>query len=290
MKKMDNIEKIIWDISFENKISPPPNLDKAWNNVEKNLDEIENPSNHPQSNFFQLSLPNFFEWKFSLSSIVSFVLVLIISSPIAFKFINTKTLKANKGCLETFLLEDGSTVSLNSESKISFDASFNKDNRKINLIGEAFFEVSSGETPFIVKTDYGNVKVLGTSFNVRARADGFEVGVVKGNVVVDNKSKSVELKAGQQTDLKLSRPKKLNYQNYPGWKYETLVCDKMPLLKVSGEIERLFDISIKISNRLIEQTTISGVLQTTNLQTVLSSISLLAQCKFKFDGETCTFF
>ena len=74
MKKMDNIEKIIWDISFENKISPPPNLDKAWNNVEKNLNEIENPRNHPQSNFFQLSLPNFFEWKFSLSNIVSFVL------------------------------------------------------------------------------------------------------------------------------------------------------------------------------------------------------------------------
>ena len=64
----------------------------------------------------------------------------------------------------------------------------------------------------------------------------------------------------------------------------------MPFLKATREIERLFDISVKISNIQIKKTKISGILQTSNLQTVLGSISLLAQCQFKFDGETCIFF
>ena len=128
-----------------------------------------------------------------------------------------------------------------------------------------------------------------TSFNVRARADGFEVGVISGKVTVENKNYQLILHL-DKIDLNLSTPKKLNYQNYPGWKYETLVCDSMPFLKLTREIERLFDISVKISNIQIKKTKISGILQTSNLQAVLGSISLLAQCQFKFDGETCTFF
>tara|TARA_B100000131_G_C18122089_1_gene613290 strand:+ start:4082 stop:4798 length:717 start_codon:yes stop_codon:yes gene_type:complete len=222
--------------------------------------------------------------------IITFILIIIISSPLVYNYLTTKTLKANRGCLESFVLDDGSNVKLNSESKISYNSRFNKNNRTIKLKGEGYFEVSDNGIPFAVETDYGTIKVLGTSFNVRARADGFEVGVISGNVTVENKKLSINLTSGQKIDLDLSTPKKLNYQNYPGWKYETLVCDSMPFLKATREIERLFDISVKISNIQIKKTKISGILQTSNLQTVLGSISLLAQCQFKFDGETCIFF
>tara|TARA_A100001011_G_scaffold399294_1_gene507270 strand:- start:1114 stop:1986 length:873 start_codon:yes stop_codon:yes gene_type:complete len=290
MKKLSKIEKKIWKTSFENDISNTPDIDKSWEIFQERLNNFNNYSKHSDAGFFKSFLSYFFGLRLSPNSVISFILIFIIFSPVAFNFLNSKTLKANRGCLESFILEDGSMVKLNSESKISYSSNFNKNNRDIKLNGEAYFEISDNEVPFKVNTDYGTIKVLGTSFNVRARPDGFEVGVVSGNVTVENKSQSINLKSGQKVDLDLSKPKKLNYQNYPGWKYETLVCDGMPLLKVSGEIERLFDISIKISNNQIEKTKISGILQTTNLQTVLSSISLLAQCQFKFDGETCTFF
>ncbi len=290
MKKLDKIERIIWETSFDNNISKPPDIDKSWKNFKEKVDNFDNYYSYSKTSFYQNLLSYFFGIRLTSNSIISFILILIISAPVAYNFINTKTLKANRGCLESFILEDGSIVKLNSESKISYSSKFNQNNRDIKLTGEAYFEVSNNEMPFKVNTDYGIIKVLGTSFNVRARPDGFEVGVISGNVIVENKNQSINLKSGQKIDLNLSTPKKLNYQNYPGWKYETLVCDGIPLLKVSGEIERLFDISIKISNNQIENTKISGILQTTNLQTVLSSISLLAQCQFKFDGETCTFF
>ena len=290
MKKLDKIERIIWETSFDNNISKPPDIDKSWKNFKEKVDNFDNYYSYSKTSFYQNLLSYFFGIRLTSNSIISFILILIISAPVAYNFINTKTLKANRGCLESFILEDGSIVKLNSESKISYSSKFNQNNRDIKLTGEAYFEVSNNEMPFKVNTDYGIIKVLGTSFNVRARSDGFEVGVISGNVIVENKNQSINLKSGQKIDLNLSTPKKLNYQNYPGWKYETLVCDGIPLLKVSGEIERLFDISIKISNNQIENTKISGILQTTNLQTVLSSISLLAQCQFKFDGDTCTFF
>jgi len=69
-------------------------------------------------------------------------------------------------------------VKLNSESKISYSSKFNQNNRDIKLTGEAYFEVFNSPIPFKVNTDYGIIKVLGTSFNVRARPDGLEVGVI----------------------------------------------------------------------------------------------------------------
>jgi len=290
MKNLDKIEKIIWKTSFENNISKSPDIDKSWKNFEEKVDIFGNYYNHSKTSFYENLLSYFFGIRLTSNSIISFILILIVSSPIAYNIINTKTLKANRGCLESFILEDGSIVKLNSESKISYSSKFNQNNRDIKLTGEAYFEVFNSPIPFKVNTDYGIIKVLGTSFNVRARPDGFEVGVISGNVIIESKDQSITLKSGQKIDLNLSAPKKLNYQNYPGWKHETLVCDRTPFLKISGEIERLFDISIKISSNKIEKTKISGILQTTNLQTVLSSISLLAQCQFKFDGETCTFF
>ena len=287
--KLDKKEKLIWEVSSKITLPPVPDKEKVW---ERLIQEMEIHQNETMLEKSQINekTSRWVQWPNIGYIAMAYGMLLVFLSPLAFDFFLTEKTSTRAAQQETVFLEDGSQIMLNSESKIIYDNNYNIDNRSIKLMGEAYFMVAKNSLPFTIETDYGEITVLGTSFNVRAREDGFEVGVVKGNVVVDNKSKSVELKAGQQTDLKLSRPKKLNYQNYPGWKYETLVCDKMPLLKVSGEIERLFDISIKISNRLIEQTTISGVLQTTNLQTVLSSISLLAQCKFKFDGETCTFF
>ena len=54
---------------------------------------------------------------------------------------------------------------------------FNTDHRSLTLSGEAYFDVQKGNKPFTISTNQGQVTVLGTSFNVRSRADGFEIGV-----------------------------------------------------------------------------------------------------------------
>ncbi len=81
-------------------------------------------------------------------------------------------------------LPDGSTISLNRNSQIDYPSAFTGDIREVSLKGEAFFNVShDAEHPFIVHTDRMEVKVLGTSFNVRAYDnDSVHVSVETGKV------------------------------------------------------------------------------------------------------------
>lgn len=95
---------------------------------------------------------------------------------------NTLEISTEKN-YEVVHLPDGSTVYLNHNSAITYDQGFNP--RIIGLEGEAFFTVKADESIFLVTTEYGDVEVLGTEFNVKAAAK---------QLVVDVKSGLVELK------------------------------------------------------------------------------------------------
>lgn len=79
-------------------------------------------------------------------------------------------------------LPDGSSVTLNKYSTISYEEDFAEE-RVLTLEGEAFFEVKKGSS-FVVKTHHGEVEVLGTSFNVFARGDYLSVDCKTGKVAV----------------------------------------------------------------------------------------------------------
>ena len=85
-------------------------------------------------------------------------------------------LATNYGEIQTHLLPDGSKVILNANSTLTFKEHWtNKTVRVVKLQGEAFFEVKKKGTneQFIVQTDRGIIRVLGTSFNVKQRAKAF---------------------------------------------------------------------------------------------------------------------
>ncbi|RYF19451.1 MAG: FecR family protein, partial [Flavobacteriales bacterium] len=76
-------------------------------------------------------------------------------------------------------LSDGSTVTLNNESELEYPKKFSDSTREVHLKGEAFFEISKNKLkPFIVKTGQLNVKVLGTSFNVKHYQTDKNINVV----------------------------------------------------------------------------------------------------------------
>ena len=78
----------------------------------------------------------------------------------------------NRGQRAGITLPDGTIVHLNSESKLTYTPEFNGKLREVSLEGEAFFEVTPNkEKPFIVKTSFFDVEVLGTSFNVSVYND-----------------------------------------------------------------------------------------------------------------------
>ena len=96
----------------------------------------------------------------------------------------------------TVHLPDGTSVTLNHYSSLSYPERFKSDNREVELSGEAYFEVSKDpKHPFIVQTETIDVQVLGTHFNVDAYQNNPDVKttLLTGSVAVSNKSKSVRM-------------------------------------------------------------------------------------------------
>lgn len=89
-------------------------------------------------------------------------------------------------------LPDGSTVWLNASSTLTYDKNFGKTIREVNLIGEAFFNVTKDSShPFIIHTNVIDVKVLGTSFNVKSYPNeaNTETSLIRGKVEVTVKNR-----------------------------------------------------------------------------------------------------
>ena len=292
MKKLNNIEKLIWEKSVFADLPRIPEVDDAWMRLEQRMTIADTEPDKGQNQAAPFPLVPILGWQPRLSNIVSLALAALVCLPIVYHLLTTESVLTRYGSIETVLLNDGSSVTLNSSSKLTYKTDFNSDHRNVTLSGEAFFDVQPGLVPFVIHTDYGEVKVLGTTFNVHARPDRFEVGVNTGMVLVSNQTKSIILTRGQRIDVE---PSEIHlgsaiesYHDYPDWIHNKLVCEQTPLREVCDEIERIFDISFTFTDPSLADVTVTGVLDASDLNSVLSTISLLTQHEFKFDGETCT--
>jgi transmembrane sensor len=102
-----------------------------------------------------------------------------------------------RGERRTITLTDGSTVMLNADTAI--DENFSVSERRVRLArGTAFFSVTKTGTPFVVETEGGEVRVLGTQFDVRTNDSGSTVTLAEGSVEADAGSQRAVLKPGEQ--------------------------------------------------------------------------------------------
>ncbi len=291
MKNFDKIEKKIWD----NIIAPenPRSMDteSSWVYLEQQMNNglAVEPIETKDS---RQSIFSIFNWSFQFPIAIAFSIFVIISVFTLYKSVNTTTVQTTNGTVSTVKLSDGSIIKLNSASKLSYKSNFNEKSRNIVLFGEAFFNIEHNQNPFIIEVDGAKIKVLGTKFNVQSRANWFEVGVTEGKVLVTKNDKSIILKDGQRivmdSSFDLEPETSPAYKNYPDWVHNKLYCEKKSLKEVCNDIERKFNITIKFANSSIGEKTITGLLDASNLKSVLSSISLLSQHEFKFDGDTYT--
>ena len=292
MKKLNKLQQLIWERSAQVNLPNPPDKNEVWMRLEQLMDISDIDMSQDQQRFTPPKLGIWSALRHRLNYAVVVGLALVIALPIAYDSLTTETVLTEVTDFQTIRLADGSTISLNAGSRIKYRKDFNTDHRTLTLSGEAYFNVQKGAIPFVINTDHGQVTVLGTSFNVRAREDGFEVGVNEGVVKVSNETKSVLLTVGEMIDVDLNAnsldKQTVSYGNYPDWMHEKLVCERTPLSEVCGEIERTFGVSFKFSNQSLADITVTGVIDAKDLNIVLSTISLLTQHEFKFDGDTCT--
>jgi ferric-dicitrate binding protein FerR (iron transport regulator) len=148
---------------------------------------------------------------------------------------------------QTISLPDGSIATLNASSTLEWES-----HRELSLKGEAFFEVAKGST-FSVKTEHGTVQVLGTSFNVYARPDGFRVACNTGKVEVIPAmadSKAYTLVPGNifsQKPQQKATVSQFSNKNPDSWRKGTFYFDNVPLNEVIAVMERQYNIQIQLN-------------------------------------------
>lgn len=201
------------------------------------------------------------------------VAVIALLSSVYFYF-TPNQIVADKGQHVEYTLPDGSNVTINADSKISYSKLSFTDKRILKLDGEAFFSVQKGK-PFIVNTKLGEVEVLGTTLNVYARDKAFNVSCLTGKVKVSVKDQNVIILPGEKAELQsgiLTKITDIPTNEMAGWKTGEFHFDNIPLISIFDEIERQFNISISaegIGNRFF-----TGRFSNKNLTEVLETVCL----------------
>ncbi len=225
---------------------------------------------------------------FSMSVAASMVLLLSYG---LFARFYTKTIAVEAGEFTSYVLPDGSQVHLNAMSSIKYAPYWWKFDRKVNLEGEAFFEVEKGDR-FGVHSDLGVTEVLGTKFNVYARGLDYEVYCESGKVGVSNEyADQVVLLPGEFVSLNIEKPIKENAAETKAsilaWRNNEFNYNTTPFSKVFADLERHYKITIELEDeRIANEPYTSTIKRPKTAEEALKTILLSYGWGYEKNGNT----
>lgn len=196
---------------------------------------------------------------------------------------------------KNLILSDGSTVRLNRNSRLVLPEVFQEGKREVTLKGEAYFEIDSNpEKPFIVNTDHAVIRVLGTSFNVKASSQNtVQVAVKEGRVAFQEKNTSnpreVMVTQDQLGYLEIGeneiKVEKVPVDNYLSWMTRRLEFDNIPFRQVCTQLERIYDIDCLIRDEQLSQIHFTANFERQSLEKVLEVIANSLDIDYQLEGK-----
>ncbi|MEG1188676.1 MAG: FecR domain-containing protein [Bacteroidales bacterium] len=201
-----------------------------------------------------------------------------------------KEIYAGRGDKMIVILPDGSKVWLNADSKITYPENFSTSFRELSLTGEAFFEIEKDPRhPFIVDAGAMKIKVLGTSFNVRAYADDdFITSTLKEGKVslsfINKEDKELLLTPGETvTYSKINGDYRVeadpHYESSSDWTRHILQFNNTPLPDLVKVLERHFNVTIELMDKDLYQYTYTFTSQEESLTEILSGMAAITPVK-----------
>ena len=193
-----------------------------------------------------------------------------------------------KGCEYYVELSDGTKVWLNAASELSYPVSFNAVERDVELRGEAYFEVTKSEVPFVVKTGNMDVRVLGTAFNVMAYADESDVEVTleEGSVRIHADDKEALLSPGQQAVFEktgsILQVKKVDTEIYTGWRSGEFLFEGESLERVGRKLARWYDMEIVVDSVLRHRSLNGSLKRYESIREFLDVLELTNEVKVNY--------
>lgn len=213
-----------------------------------------------------------------LLRIAAMVVIVIGLAFIGYQYLSQERVTTQRAETTEITLPDGSKVTLNAGSHLRYKNNFGKENRMLSLQGEAYFEVTKEEEkPFIIELRKAEVKVLGTSFNVKAYKgmESIEVTVAEGKVSVYEKKqpqKKVIAVAGEKAEYKMHQKviKKTENidRNFDAWKTRSIVFENDSLYTIISTLSNVYHKSIELRNPEIKDCTVTTSFENEELETV----------------------
>jgi transmembrane sensor len=231
--------KLIWDTSKHIALTSTVDENKAWETLHKRI------AKGAQSNKKSMRL----SWIRAAAAIL--IIGFSIAGYIIFnkKNIPKELIVQSQQQVINDTLPDGSWITLNKRSSISYPSRFTGHTRKVVLKGEAFFNVTADKNkPFIIRAGDAEITVVGTSFNVKNEKGLTEVVVETGIVRVTKDGKTIELNAGERTTISvaITTPvkEKVTDKLYNYYRSREFVCDDTPLWKLVEVLNEAYEANI----------------------------------------------
>jgi ferric-dicitrate binding protein FerR (iron transport regulator) len=314
-----------------NELENPEKKKQALNRLKIRFDkefsdaitEIHPPADEEE--FSEKKLPYLLHrWK----AIAAIGLFIVFGSSLFYYYSNKNLLLSDQsknqfatmpGTRSKTILPDGTTVWLNSESTIHYNADFGQSKREVTLTGEAFFDVTHNEDiPFIVHAKTVEILVKGTAFNVRSYpgTEKVQTSLLRGLVELSSSTmpgRKIELHPNEKITfevpeidpaLKSSQVKKpvtsksatytidtLKESSLAAvipevsWIENRLVFDNEALEDVLEKMEKWYSVDIHLMNQKIASKQVSGILEKENIEEALKALQLLNEFEYTINGR-----
>ena len=286
----------IWDkvADLKDDSQQPVNVDAAWMKVKSKMDLPK------QGNVIAFTQPK--KTIFTSIRIAAGITILLTTALLAYFFTQKEagiiSLKTTQNTLEK-TLPDGSKVFLNTNTTLNYPADFEGDTREISMTGEAFFNIQRNEyKPFIIHANGSDIKVLGTSFNIKAYNKNVQVSVETGKVQFKNKARTTLLVKGEQAEFEAENDtiKKLFAidKNVFAYKTKVFVFENSSLEHIAKVLGEGYHTNILLTNNRIKSCRLTTKFDNETLPNALNIIAetlnlrLTSQGeKYVLDGEGC---
>lgn len=189
-------------------------------------------------------------------------------------------------------LADGTKVWLNSESSLRFPTAFVGKERKVEINGEAYFEVAhDAEKPFVVNKGDMDVQVLGTHFNINTYSDepSTKITLLEGRVQVKKKDQYVYLNPGQQAILLPSQNSirvsdDADVDEAVAWKNGRFLFNSADIETIMRQVARWYDVDVVYQNKT-GKTFSGGLPRSNNVSALLKILEASGSVNFEINGK-----
>nr|WP_067055209.1 FecR family protein [Mucilaginibacter sp. L294] len=204
------------------------------------------------------------------------------------------TMSTPRGGQYQLTLADGTKVWLNAASSITFPVVFSKNERKVRVNGEAYFEVAhDAGKPFIVATGNQEITVLGTHFNVKAYDDdaGISTTLLAGSIRIKNltSGKADLLTPGQQAKIYRDKNdiniKTVNTDDVISWKNGYFLFDNQEIKSIMKIMSRWYDVDIEYKNTNKQDRFGGTFSRSSNMSEILNNLERIGNIHFKMEAK-----